>query len=75
MDPNRRVRAQPLGGGGFGNACLLGGDFSRCLLTILRGYWWWWGPPIVIIAAIFLGLFLTSVGFDKFANPRLAKRA
>ena len=41
--------------------------------AILRGYWWWWAPPIVMIAAIFLGLFLTSVGFDKFANPRLAK--
>ncbi len=36
---------------------------------MLRGYWWWWGPPIVVIALIFLGLFLTSVGFDRFANP------
>jgi peptide/nickel transport system permease protein len=42
--------------------------------AVLRGYWWWWGPPIVVIAAIFVGLFLTSVGFDRFANPKLARR-
>jgi peptide/nickel transport system permease protein len=49
--------------------------WSQQAAAILRGYWWWWGPPIVVIAAIFLGLFLTSVGFDRFANPRLAGRA
>jgi peptide/nickel transport system permease protein len=49
--------------------------WSQQSAAILRGYWWWWGPPIVVIAAIFLGLFLTSVGFDRFANPRLAGRA
>jgi peptide/nickel transport system permease protein len=42
--------------------------------AVLRGYWWWWAPPIVVIAAIFVGLFLTSVGFDRFANPKLAGR-
>lgn len=42
--------------------------------AVLRGYWWWWGPPIFMIALIFIGLFLTSVGFDRFANPRLARR-
>lgn len=42
--------------------------------AVLRGYWWWWAPPIVMIALIFIGLFLTSVGFDRFANPRLARR-
>lgn len=41
--------------------------------AVLRGYWWWWAPPIVIIAIIFVGLFLTSVGFDRFANPRLGR--
>ena len=41
--------------------------------AVLRGFWWWWGPPIVVIAAIFVGLFLTSVGFDRFANPRLGR--
>ena len=49
--------------------------WSQQSAAILRGYWWWWGPPILIIALIFVGLFLTSVGFDRFANPRLAKRA
>ena len=29
---------------------------------------------IVVIAMIFVGLFLTSVGFDRFANPRLERR-
>jgi peptide/nickel transport system permease protein len=46
--------------------------WSQQSAAVLRGYWWWWGPPIVVIALIFLGLFLTSVGFDRFANPRLA---
>lgn len=41
--------------------------------AVLRGYWWWWAPPIVMIAMIFVGLFLTSVGFDRFANPRLGR--
>lgn len=42
--------------------------------AVLRGYWWWWSPPIIMIALIFIGLFLTSVGFDRFANPKLARR-
>lgn len=49
--------------------------WSQQSAAVLRGYWWWWGPPIVIIALIFLGLFLTSVGFDRFANPKLSRRA
>lgn len=48
--------------------------WSQQSAAVLRGYWWWWGPPIVMIALIFVGLFLTSVGFDRFANPRLARR-
>lgn len=48
--------------------------WSQQSSAVLRGYWWWWGPPIVMIALIFIGLFLTSVGFDRFANPRLARR-
>jgi peptide/nickel transport system permease protein len=49
--------------------------WSQQSSAVLRGYWWWWGPPIVMIGLIFTGLFLTSVGFDRFANPRLAGRA
>lgn len=49
--------------------------WSQQSSAVLRGYWWWWGPPIVMIALIFIGLFLTSVGFDRFANPRLARRS
>lgn len=48
--------------------------WSQQSSAVLRGYWWWWGPPIFVIAAIFVGLFLTSVGFDRFANPKLARR-
>lgn len=48
--------------------------WSQQSAAVLRGYWWWWGPPIVVIALIFIGLFLTSLGFDRFANPRLARR-
>ncbi|MDR3472631.1 MAG: ABC transporter permease [Devosia sp.] len=48
--------------------------WSQQSAAVLRGYWWWWCPPIVVIALIFMGLFLTSVGFDRFANPKLATR-
>ena len=48
--------------------------WSQQSAAVLRGYWWWWGPPIVVIALIFLGLFLTSIGFDRFANPKLIRR-
>jgi peptide/nickel transport system permease protein len=47
--------------------------WSQQSAAVLRGYWWWWAPPIVVIALIFLGLFLTSIGFDRFANPKLAR--
>lgn len=39
--------------------------------AVLRGFWWWWGSPVVMIVIIFLGLFLTSLGLDRVANPRL----
>lgn len=39
--------------------------------AIINGWWWWWVPPIVIIAVLFIGLFLTAVGLDELANPRL----
>ncbi len=48
--------------------------WSQQSSALLRGFWWWWAPPIVVIAAIFIGLFLTSVGFDRFANPRLVRQ-
>jgi peptide/nickel transport system permease protein len=48
--------------------------WSQQFSAILRGQWWWWAPPIVMIAAIFVGLFLVSVGLDRFANPRLHQR-
>jgi peptide/nickel transport system permease protein len=41
--------------------------------ALARGMWWWWGPPIVMIAFIFLALFVTSAGMDRFANPRLRR--
>ena len=47
--------------------------WSQQSAAVLRGYWWWWAPPIAVIASIFVGLFLTSVGFDRFANPRIGR--
>jgi peptide/nickel transport system permease protein len=41
--------------------------------AVLRGMWWWWSPPVVVISLIFLALFLTSAGMDRFANPRLRR--
>ena len=45
--------------------------WARRYSAILRGQWWWWGPPIAIISIIFVGLFLLSMGLDRFANPKL----
>lgn len=42
--------------------------------AIINSWWWWWLPPIVIIIVLFTGLFLTAVGLDEFANPRLRRR-
>ena len=42
--------------------------------AIINGWWWWWLPPILIIAILFTGLFLTAVGLDELANPRLRNR-
>lgn len=42
--------------------------------AVLLGQWWWWGPPIAVIAIIFVGLYLLSVGLDRFANPKLGPR-
>ena len=40
---------------------------------VLGGYWWWWLSPVVIIVLIFISLYLTSVGMDELANPRLRR--
>ena len=40
---------------------------------VLGGYWWWWLAPVVIIVLIFIALYLTSVGMDELANPRLRR--
>jgi peptide/nickel transport system permease protein len=34
---------------------------------------WWWLPPIVVIGLLFISLFLTSVGLDEVANPRIRR--
>jgi peptide/nickel transport system permease protein len=47
--------------------------WSQEYTAVLRGFWWWWGPPIAMIAFIFLALFVTSAGMDRFANPRLRR--
>jgi len=47
--------------------------WSQEYTAVLRGMWWWWAPPVVAISIIFLALFLTSAGMDRFANPRLRR--
>lgn len=47
--------------------------WSQEYTAVLRGMWWWWAPPVIVIAFIFLTLFLTSAGMDRFANPRLRR--
>ena len=47
--------------------------WSQEYTAVLRGMWWWWLPPVFVIAYIFMALFLTSAGMDRFANPRLRR--
>jgi len=43
--------------------------------AVINGWWWWWLPPIIVIGVLFISLFLTSVGLDEVANPRLRRSA
>lgn len=43
--------------------------------AVINGWWWWWLPPIVVIGLLFICLFLTSVGLDEIANPRIRRSA
>jgi peptide/nickel transport system permease protein len=43
--------------------------------AVINGWWWWWLPPIVVIGTLFISLFLTSVGLDEVANPRIRRSA
>lgn len=47
--------------------------WSQEYTAVLRGMWWWWLPPVLVISYIFMALFLTSAGMDRFANPRLRR--
>jgi peptide/nickel transport system permease protein len=46
-------------------------QFAFSAGAIYQGMWWWWGPPAAALILLFLGLFLISMAFDEFANPRL----
>jgi peptide/nickel transport system permease protein len=43
--------------------------------AILRGLWWWWLSPVVVIMILVVGLMLTSIGLDEWANPRTRRAA
>jgi peptide/nickel transport system permease protein len=43
--------------------------------ALIRQLWWWFIPPIVITIILFMGLFMTTAGLDKIANPRLRSTA
>jgi peptide/nickel transport system permease protein len=43
--------------------------------ALIRQLWWWFMPPIVITVVLFVGLFMTTAGLDKIANPRLRTSA
>lgn len=42
--------------------------------AFLRGLWWWIVEPITVLVILFIGMYLTSIGLDEFANPRLRSR-
>jgi peptide/nickel transport system permease protein len=39
--------------------------------ALIRQLWWWFLPPILITVILFIGLFMTTAGLDRIANPRL----
>jgi peptide/nickel transport system permease protein len=43
--------------------------------ALIRQLWWWFVPPIIITSVLFVGLFMTSAGLDRIANPRLRTSA
>jgi peptide/nickel transport system permease protein len=43
--------------------------------ALIRQLWWWFVPPIVVTIVLFIGLFMTTSGLDKIANPRLRSSA
>jgi peptide/nickel transport system permease protein len=43
--------------------------------ALIRQLWWWFVPPVVITVILFIGLFLTTAGLDRIANPRLRTNA
>ena len=42
--------------------------------ALIRQLWWWFVPPIVVTVVLFVGLFMTTAGLDKIANPRLQEQ-
>jgi peptide/nickel transport system permease protein len=43
--------------------------------ALIRQLWWWFVPPIIVTVVLFVGLFMTTAGLDKIANPRLQSSA
>ncbi len=43
--------------------------------ALIRQLWWWFIPPIIVTVVLFVGLFMTTAGLDKIANPRLRSNA
>jgi peptide/nickel transport system permease protein len=43
--------------------------------ALIRQLWWWFVPPIIVTVVLFVGLFMTTSGLDKIANPRLRSNA
>jgi peptide/nickel transport system permease protein len=43
--------------------------------ALIRQLWWWFVPPIIVTIVLFVGLFMTTAGLDKIANPRLRTSA
>ncbi len=43
--------------------------------ALIRQLWRWFIPPIIVTVVLFVGLFMTTAGLDKIANPRLRSNA
>jgi peptide/nickel transport system permease protein len=58
---------------GAQNEPRVGMTIHRALVfgAMIRGMWWWWCAPVGFLVALFLALYLVSVGLDGRASPGL----
>ena len=44
--------------------------FAIAYQAVLLGYWWWLSAPIAVAVALFVALYLVSIGISEYLDPR-----